>query len=237
MSTKEKLLYINKQIEEEIDDDDKYETIRTEEDYYIPFSKIPSNSEIIKSSLLYMKKKYSKNFPEKLVKDKLEKLSSKEIRTIFSANVLDTLEFKKYEDRLLVDVRSYGIKNGTEKFLKKRSDKLDKKQFGSVVEHKEDKQRKFELEKLFSDEIKQIVGKQDKVDGKRNKAQGDLKDISSKAKGIQTPQSLSSKIESEVSLPVARRKELREMVKKNGFRLNQLTKRAQMLVRISKGEK
>ena len=81
--SKEKLLFISKEVDEDIDEDGEYDFIGIIRNYYIPFSKIPSKSNIIKSSIIEMKKKYSKNFPKKLVKDKLEKLNSKEIRTIF----------------------------------------------------------------------------------------------------------------------------------------------------------
>ena len=242
--SKPKMLFIGERTSEDVDED-KYDFLEIVKNFYIPFSKIPSKSEIIQTSISQLEDIYSNErgggryFPLKLVKDKLEKLSSKEIRTIFSSNVLDMKEFKKYKDKLLVDEKRYGVYYNKikKKFLKKRSDVLDKKQFGDVIEHKADKQEKFDLDNLFKAEIKTGQKKEEKLDDKLQEARGFLETVAERAKDIQTPQTLSSKIESESGLPVTRRKELREMVKKNGFKLNQLTKKAQMLVRISRGEK
>mgnify|MGYP003637882191 CR=1 FL=1 len=241
--SKPKMLFIGERTSEDVDED-KYDFLEIVKNFYIPFSKIPSKSEIIQTSIsqledIYSSGRYGRYFPLKLVKDKLEKLSSKEIRTIFSSNVLDMKEFKKYKDKLLVDEKRYGVYYNKikKRFLKKESDVLDKKQFGDVIEHKADKQEKFDLDNLFKAEIKVGQKKEEKLDDKLQEARGFLETVAERAKDIQTPQTLSSKIESESGLPVTRRKELREMVKKNGFKLNQLTKKAQMLVRISRGEK
>ena len=192
--------------------------------YYIPFDKIPSREEIIKTAL----KTKEASGVETEMKNKLEKLSNKDIRLIFSSSIVYGIEpfEKKYEDRIIVRETETDLNTGK---TKKDFNEREFKGYKKFVRHSEEAKENMNLD-VLRNEI-------DSKKSKRNDAQRDLKDIAKKAKDIETPQTLSSKIEKEAGLPVSRRKELREMVKKNGFRLNQLTKRAQMILRISKGEK
>lgn len=209
--SKPKMLQIGNR--EDIDEDDKYDFINRIS--YMPFKNVPSREEITKL-VLDSSASDGGGVYAKQLKEKLDNLGDKSIRILFTSSLMngDIEELDKYGV----------IEKKSPPFNEKKMKKTYK-----IIRHSPEDQEKRTIDNLtksFKDNKK-----------KKDKAQEDLSSIGSEAKQ-HTPQNISRLAEFDCrELSLSEKKGLRDMVKKGNLKLKDLSKKAQLRLRISRGGK
>ena len=199
---------------EDIDEDDpSYNVVNRL--FYMPFKNVPSREEITKLVLDFSASEGGGVYAKQL-KEKLDNLGDKSIRILFTSSLMngDIKELDKY-----------GV---IEKLSPPFKEKKMKKTY-KIIRHSPDDQEKRTIDNL----TKTFKDNKEKIE----RAKDDLSRIGSEAKQ-HTPQNISRLAEFDCrELSLSEKKGLRDMVKIGKLKLKDLSKKAQLRLRISRGEK